>query len=111
MVSTSSSYGLLSIPLELVSLELEARVWCVERQRQPATLVLSCETDKLVGDKLGFRFSVSKYTLPKTNIAPENRPGPKRKVVFLLPTINFHGLLVCVVDIAAKSVALSVGHF
>ena len=41
MVSTSSRYGLLSIPLELVSLELEARVWCVERQRQPATLVLS----------------------------------------------------------------------
>ena len=29
------------------------------------------------------RYQGEEYTLPKTNIfAPENRPGPKRKVVF-----------------------------
>ena len=30
------------------------------------------------------------FTLPETNsFAPENRPGPKRKLIFL--TIHFHG--------------------
>ena len=27
-------------------------------------------------------YFVGKHSLPETNISPENRPGPKRKVVF-----------------------------
>ena len=31
-------------------------------------------------------------TLPTTSMAPENRPGPKKKLVFQLPTPTFQGL-------------------
>ena len=31
---------------------------------------------------MDLKFGVCLVTLPETNISPENRPGPKRKVIF-----------------------------
>ena len=45
----------------------------------------------LVGISLSLKEGRHVFTLPKTNIAPENRPGPKKKLVYI-PTIRFQVL-------------------